>query len=177
MRRLAPALLAATILVTGCTDATGGDPTEEPTDTQATTPGGADPTAAGDTTPTAPPTEGDVDLFEVTVGTCLTSATISGSADTVELVPCTSPHRAEAYAATELPHPDYPGEDAVGTAAELFCYDEFEPFVGLPLESSVHDFVFLAPTPESWEETEDREVLCLAVSPEPRSESLRGATE
>ena len=43
-------------------------------------------------------------------------------------------------------------------------YNAFEPFVGMSYEASVYDYMIITPTPESWDEVDDREVLCALTS-------------
>lgn len=160
---LLPLLLAAG-LISACTDATGGS--------------GATSSAPVETpSPTAAPTVGSAGIFELTEGVCLADPVVSGAADSVELVPCESPHRAEVYAVIEVPGDEYPGDEDLARVAENACYQEFAAFVAVPLEHSVHDYTFLYPTAESWEETDDREVTCIATSPEDRTGSLAGLAE
>lgn len=162
----APLVVVLALWITACTDATGG-----PTQSAATS---AVPTASA--TPDAPVTVGPVDVFSIPVGTCIAAAKVSGTAEDVTLVECTAPHQTEAYA-QKLLTGEWPGAQAAGAAAESFCYSEFTKFVGIPLEESRHDFIFLYPTADSWQDVDDRLVTCLATSPEPRTATLRGAAE
>lgn len=58
----------------------------------------------------------------------------------------------------------YPGDDAVGEAAGERCYDAFAGFVGTNYESSVCGFTTLSPSEASWDQIDDREVLCLVAN-------------
>ncbi|HZK05442.1 MAG TPA: septum formation family protein [Actinomycetaceae bacterium] len=173
-RSIAP-LAVTLLLLAGCTDATGGDaatdaPTASPTGTVSPSPG--------------PITEGAVDPFSIPVGGCLAGAALSSTPDQlmnipdeVEVIRCDRPHRTEVFAELLLLDDTYTGDEELARTAESFCYAQFTGFVGVPLEESLHDFVFLYPTEDSWNEIADRQILCLAVSPEDRTESLEGAEE
>lgn len=65
------------------------------------------------------------------------------------------------YHAFNLPDGVYPGEASVTEAAGNGCYNAFEPFVGHEYETSIYDLSYLYPSSESWDQLDDREVLCL----------------
>jgi hypothetical protein len=126
-------------------------------------------------------TEGAVDAFSVALGDCLNEPPVEGDeAEVVESVraaPCDQPHTGEVFALFDLPDGDFPGDDAVTTAAEEGCLEEFDAFVGLAYEESALDFYTLQPTQDSWEQAEDREVVCVLEDPETPevTGSLKGA--
>ncbi len=108
----------------------------------------------------------DADAFAIRVGDCL--ETMDWGAEgfsTVPLVPCAEAHESEVYAATDLPDGAYPGDDAVATQADEFCYGEFQGFVGVAWEDSAFDYGYLSPSQDSWEQGDDREVLCVIMDP------------
>lgn len=121
-------------------------------------------------------TEGSVDAFSVALGDCLEDsisapeATPSEAAgeevDAVQAVPCDQPHGSEVYALFDLPEGEYPGDEAVTVAAEEGCLAEWDAFVGKPYEESVLDFFTFQPTQRSWDEGDDREVVCVIGDPE-----------
>lgn len=109
----------------------------------------------------------EADVFSLKVGDCLNEA---GSEDAEEVssvptVPCAEPHDSEAYAATDMPDGEYPGDQAVMDASDTYCYDQFATFVGLSYDESELDLASFFPTPESWAEG-DREIMCFVSSPE-----------
>lgn len=108
---------------------------------------------------------GEVGAFRIRLGDCLNGAT-TGLIESMEGVPCTSPHDVEVYYAFNLPegNGEYPGDDAVGEAAGERCYDAFAGFVGTDYESSVYGFTTLSPSSASWDQLDDREVLCLIAN-------------
>ncbi len=105
----------------------------------------------------------EADVFSLRVGDCLNSAELATEVETVPTVPCDEPHDTEIFGSTMLPDGDFPGNDAVETAAHDYCLPEFERFIGLPYDSSEIYYQPFMPSEESWNGADDREVLCLAV--------------
>lgn len=108
---------------------------------------------------------GEVGAFRIRLGDCLNGAT-TGLIESMDGVPCTSPHDVEVYYAFNLPDGDgtYPGDTEVGDAAGEGCYNAFPGFVGRDYESSVFGFTSLSPSAASWDQLDDREVLCLIAN-------------
>jgi hypothetical protein len=107
---------------------------------------------------------GEVGAFRIQLGDCIATIPPDGAFDSVDAVPCSRPHGAEVYAAFMIRSDDdaaWPGETAVNTDANDGCYQRFTPFVGLAYEQSAYDFFSITPTQQSWEEIDDREVLCM----------------
>jgi hypothetical protein len=107
---------------------------------------------------------GEVGAFRMRLGDCIAAIPPDGAFDSVEAVPCTSPHAAEVYAAfTLLGDEDaaWPGAVSVNTDADEGCYSRFTQFVGLAYEQSTYGFFSITPTQPSWEELDDREILCM----------------
>lgn len=110
----------------------------------------------------------EADVFSLKVGDCL-NQTVTEEVEevsSVPTVPCGEPHDSEAYARTDLPEGDYPGDEAVAEAADSFCYDEFATFVGMSYDESVLELASFFPTQVSWDQNEDREILCFVSSPD-----------
>ena len=109
----------------------------------------------------------EADVFSLKVGDCLNETSTEETAEvtSVPTVPCSDPHDSEAYAATDMPEGDYPGDQAVIDASDTFCYDQFATFVGLSYDESALDLASFFPTPESWAEG-DREIMCFISSPD-----------
>ena len=119
---------------------------------------------------------GDVDVFDLDVGDCLADLKDATEWSSIEASPCSEPHSDEIYAKGEIPDSDeYPGKQAIETAAQDICLSHYEAFVGLPYDDSVLDIGYLAPTEDSWAEG-DRTVLCTIFDPlQEVIGSLRGA--
>ncbi|TDQ51596.1 septum formation family protein [Actinorugispora endophytica] len=116
------------------------------------------------------------DVFTLVVGDCLSSSTGEGEVSSVPTVDCAEPHDSEVYASHMIADGAYPGEDAIYTEAEEVCTTEFETFVGMAYLDSELDFEYLYPTEDSWNELDDREILCMVVDPAGQTTgSLEGA--
>jgi len=118
--------------------------------------------STGSSTDPGEDTTGD-DVFSIEVGDCLNDADTSGEVSTVPIVDCSEPHDSEAYDAGDLDDGDFPGDDAIGQAAELLCGPSFESFIGLGYDASAYDYSYYFPTEASWG-AGDREVLCVAFA-------------
>ena len=105
---------------------------------------------------------GDLGAFRIRVGDCMGGG-LGDLVESVDGVPCDQLHEFEVYHAFNVPEgaDGYPGDAAIEDAAFTGCYDAFAPFVGETYEQSLYGINTLAPTEESWDELDDREVLCL----------------
>jgi hypothetical protein len=122
-------------------------------------------TGGGDTGGDTGTGEGtDTDAFSIKVGDCLNDASVSDEVSSVPVIACTEPHDSEAYASIIMPDGDFPGEDAVTSAAEDGCLAEFEGYVGIPYDDSSFEVSFYFPTEASWG-SGDREILCTVYDP------------
>lgn len=104
-------------------------------------------------------------VFELAVGQCI-NLPDGEQITNVETVECSEPHDAEVYALPQHPAgPDepYPGDQAVQEFGQEQCLAAFEPYVGRDYSSSAIFSTTLTPSPESWAEADDREVVCLLV--------------
>ena len=126
---------------------------------------------------------GDVGAFDVRVGDCVNDPAADAPTATevsdVPAVPCDQEHSGEVYHLFDLEDADeYPGEQEVVALADEGCVAEFEAFVGLTYEQSRLEYSTLYPSKQSWEELDDREVVCIVVDPAgPLTGSVRGLGE
>ena len=104
---------------------------------------------------------GEVGAFRIRLGDCMVDPG-EGTIESVEAVPCSDPHDLEIYHAFNAVGTDFPAD--MDMQADLGCYNAFEPFVGETYERSMYDYMIITPTPESWAELDDREVLCALTS-------------
>jgi len=104
---------------------------------------------------------GSGNVFELKVGECFDDAQGVDVVSDVEMVDCDEPHDNEVYALFDMADGDFPGMSVVEDAALEGCFDAFEPYVGIDYLSSVLDFSWLSPTPDSWDQ-DDREIVCVA---------------
>jgi hypothetical protein len=108
--------------------------------------------------------EGQADVFTLRVGDCLTMVQ-GAEVDAVPVVPCGEPHSDEVFYDFQLDDGEFPGDEAIATAAQDGCLAEFEAFVGLAYESSTLDIGWYVPTADSWEHLDDRVVSCTIYDP------------
>jgi hypothetical protein len=110
------------------------------------------------------------------VGECIVTDELGTEGITeIPTVDCSEPHDAQVVGKFDLEDGDFPGDDAIGTAAEEGCIPEFESFVGVAATESSLEISFIHPTEETWNQADDREVLCFAVSAEDATESWEGS--
>lgn len=103
----------------------------------------------------------EADVFSLRVGDCLNYEDVAtGMVETVGTIPCGEAHDSEAYAVTELPEGDFPGDDSIDASADEFCYSEFAAFVGMAYEDSALGYWPLTPLQVGWEQVDDRQILC-----------------
>lgn len=115
---------------------------------------------------------GEESVFNLAVGDCINPPTKLPDPDTPELqeltaVPCTDAHTHEVYAMPDFTTTDvYPGPSELKGFADGACLTEFEGYVGSAYEDSSLRFSYLLPSLRSWNEEEDRTVICLLVATE-----------
>jgi hypothetical protein len=106
--------------------------------------------------------EGSVDAFQMRVGDCFDDGSTfdDDEVNSVPGVPCSQPHDNEVYALFDVNHASFPGDDMAAIAHEG-CLERFEGFVGKDYDSSSLDIATLYPSRESWQQQNDREVVCV----------------
>lgn len=103
---------------------------------------------------------GQQSVFSLPVGTCFDDQA-DGEISSVPEVDCSEPHDNEVFALIEYTDAEtYPGTDQMSTIANELCLAQFEGYVGLNFESSALDVFPIFPTEESWNEDDDREIIC-----------------
>lgn len=106
-----------------------------------------------------------VSIWDLRVGDCVVQnleELYGEELQNIELVPCSDEHRYEVYDSFDLPDGPFPGQDEADEAAGLGCDERFEDYVGISVWDSQYEVLFFNPTRETWEQMDDREVLCLA---------------
>lgn len=108
---------------------------------------------------------GGLGVFKVRVGDCVQLPAEGAELfESLEGVPCAQPHDAQAYAEFDLALTSY-DEAAVEAQADEGCLARFAAAIGQGYEEAEElDFFTLYPSPESWDEMDDREVSCLVLS-------------
>lgn len=108
---------------------------------------------------------GGVGAFVIRNGDCI-NLPDENLVASVEGVPCNLAHDAEVYSLFDMAaaSSSYPGATAVDDAAVDGCISRFHAFVGVAYEYSELDVFYLHPTQESWNELDDREIVCLVTT-------------
>ena len=106
---------------------------------------------------------GEVGALRIRVGDCF--GDVPGSTfEAVDAIPCTESHMYEAFSAFNMSADSaavFPGRASIKELADNGCIDRFAEFVGIAIEYSVYGVSTITPTEGSWDELDDREVLCL----------------
>lgn len=116
---------------------------------------------------------GHVLVGSIRIGDCLAKEPSSSVQITVKLTPCSGPHREEAYANFDLPDGDFPGQAEVDRLADAGCFERFEKYVGVPLDESELQVVYMRPYEDSWDV--DKGVTCMVSEGKASTGSLKGA--
>ncbi|PJJ72796.1 putative regulator of septum formation [Diaminobutyricimonas aerilata] len=112
----------------------------------------------------------DADVFAIMVGDCLNDGEQTDTeVMTLPIVPCDEEHDSEAFHSEDLPDGEYPGQEAVAASAEEICAAQFPAFAGIAFEESTLNFGYYSPTQESWEQRDDREILCTIYALDPET--------
>jgi hypothetical protein len=110
---------------------------------------------------------GNASVFTFRAGDCFDDP--SGDPSQVEelaAVPCTQPHDNEIYYTFDLTDSDFPGQDAMTSAAFDECLgDAFTAYVGISWEETALDVFPVLPTEVSWG-SGDRTVYCVVFNPD-----------
>ena len=115
---------------------------------------------------------GSVGAFEVRIGDCFNDEAFENTEiSEIPAVPCAEPHDNEVYAAFDITG-EWPGTDRVEELAHEGCLERFAGAVGKSYEESVIDYTTIYPTEGSWNQRDDREVLCVGYHME--AEKLTG---
>lgn len=96
------------------------------------------------------------------VGECITnSVSGAGTVEEFDVVDCDETHTAELFFKFELPDGDFPGVEEIRAATVEECTgSNFEDYVGVAYQESEIEVYPVTPTEQTWDEADDREVLC-----------------
>ncbi len=108
---------------------------------------------------------GRVGSQKLRVGDCI-EALDGDRLEAVDVVPCDEPHAYEAYHEYVIDGDEYPGSDVIEERAGQRCLAAFEDFIGVPYAESVWEISYFWPTEDTWDNFDDRRVLCLVVRPD-----------
>lgn len=115
---------------------------------------------------------GSESVFDLRTGDCMNDLAETAVELSVDVTPCGGPHDAEVVSEFSLTESTWPGLPFVARQAERRCPQEVESAsAGAPRPDEIETFYF-HPTEESWDQTNDRAVLCVAIFPSPRRGAL-----
>jgi Septum formation len=126
-------------------------------------------------TTTSEPTTTTAELATSLVGAFLVGDCIDDTAHgapeggEITRVDCASPHDGEVYALPTLPGEPgatYPGDDAVTSQGDRLCLEAFPSYVGIEYVDSQWDYFYFAPVEQTWNDFDDRQVVCYLVDPD-----------
>lgn len=123
-------------------------------------------------------------VIDLDVGDCFNIEDIQPDVNATQInrIPCEQKHTAEVYGSDSMVNlgtgknsEGYPDLEVLRKAAETYCSQAFEKFVGVSPLHSNYDYRVFVPTQESWDIANDRDSLCVVVSPTPVQGTLKGA--
>jgi hypothetical protein len=119
-----------------------------------------------------------LDVEEQGPGTCLNVGDdLPPEVTELPVIECARSHTHEIYAVVDYDRGDvFPGQEELEKFAQQACVREFEPYVGTSAFDSSLSFSYLTPTLGSWNDQDDRAVLCVLsdTQAEPLTGSMKG---
>jgi hypothetical protein len=158
-------------------------------DASATATASADAIASASTAPSASgsaaPTQGgsgeETSVFELEEGDCFDAS--GDQVETVTVVDCASTHVYEVFAIFDHEagaDEPYPGDEELLEYADAECQPHFEDYVAIDYQESIYWITSVTPSAETWEQGDDREIVCalkLGEEGEPTTGSAEGTGE
>lgn len=112
-----------------------------------------------------------VSAFDIKPGQCLLPPKdVHQEISSLSVVDCSKPHTQEAYAVVKYDGAGsengapYPGQAKLDTFASGACGQRYESYVGVPYQDSSLFYTYLLPSPRSWQEGDDRNVICFVTT-------------
>jgi hypothetical protein len=109
---------------------------------------------------TGSPSSDSDNVFTADPGQCLDEPEVGRP------VSCDGNHRAEVFYTFNLTEGDFPGDSAVREQSDSRCSSQLTAYVGGE-DTSDYSVDALVPSEESWNDSDDTEVICLLVTPDP----------
>jgi hypothetical protein len=104
---------------------------------------------------------GAVSVFSLRVGDCFDDHD-PGDVQRVAALPCDEDHDNEVFATFDLAEGTWLGDDEVTRLGQEGCNERFSGAIGASYEESVLEFYPMTPTEGSWDDRDDREIVCVA---------------
>lgn len=112
---------------------------------------------------------------DLEVGECLDSDDLdSDEISRVTTLDCEEPHDVEIFGKHELSDGAFPGMSTIQEVGEEECRDQFFSFMGEDAVASGAQYSYLSPSEKTWDDADDRTVLCMAISDEPVTGTMGG---
>lgn len=112
-------------------------------------------------------------VLSLRLGDCLPDVQTGELTRTVDLVPCEEPHKAQVIALFDLKG-TFTTRDDISQQAEEGCVERFSSYVGSKVRDTRLGLIDVVP-PDETAFRESPGVICIAVSPEPVSETFQGS--
>lgn len=97
------------------------------------------------------------------VGECVNSDDLMGEITEIPTVDCSEEHDSQVIGKFDIEDGDFPGQEGISAAAEEGCREAFESFVGISFDESSLQMTYVGPSQDTWDQANDREVICFAV--------------
>lgn len=111
---------------------------------------------------------GPISVFDLRISDCLLpDKDATGEVEKLNAVPCADPHTQEVFGVPEYEGPGadvYPGEAEIRTFADAACLEAFNAYTGTDYLNSNLFFSYLHPSLTSWNDEDDRQIVCLIVN-------------
>ena len=115
-----------------------------------------------------------IEVLDAKKGDCfLAPAEITIEVTHLARVKCETPHQQESYALPTYVDPgtgktpgrdNFPGDAALKSFADGTCAEKFQGYVGVDYRDSSLYFTYLVPSARSWQQDEDRTVVCFVTT-------------
>ena len=103
----------------------------------------------------------ETSVFELETGDCFSAD--ADVVETVTVVHCDDTHTYEVFGVFDHEGDDdepYPGDDAILEYADTRCQPLFEDYVAADYQTSIYWITSVTPSAETWDDGDDREIVC-----------------
>ncbi|WP_162448175.1 septum formation family protein [Phytoactinopolyspora mesophila] len=104
-------------------------------------------------------------IFDIAEGDCLGEYRDDGDVQDVDLIPCDQEHEQEVLLITQIDADELPGQEDIQQQVIDECLPAFEEFVGVEFDESELDIHYLSPSQDSWDQQDDRDIVCTIYDP------------
>lgn len=119
--------------------------------------------------------EGELSAFNIEEGDCVNDiADLTGTVSSVPVVPCDEEHGAEVFGVFDLPDGEFPAA-SISEDASTGCFEQYSEYYGVEA-TGTENVQILQPTQETWDQVDDREVVCILVGDAPTTDGAETET-